>query len=174
MIDNCLLAEEFVHKYSRRRCGEDHLRERRMVFTISCCTVLSLLLPAMHLGYGFLPVPRVDLPRSPPRDIARRPPVSFPARCATDPTTATRRWNCRSGLSRGFSRLAAAEEVGELSPRSCCAENRKSVLIRYARSRSDSVRRSGCRRSASCRTFVGARGTLPLMAQQDHLRRDFL
>ncbi len=73
-----------------------------MVFTISCCTVLSLLLPAMHLGYGFLPVPRVDLPRSPPRDIARRPPVSFPARCATDPTTATRRWNCRSGLSRSW------------------------------------------------------------------------
>ena len=38
--------------------------------------------------------------------------------------------------------------------RSSCAENRKSVLIRYARSQSDSVRRSGCRRSASCRTFV--------------------
>jgi hypothetical protein len=33
-------------------------------------TVLSLLPPARHLGYGFLPVPRVDLPRSPPRDIA--------------------------------------------------------------------------------------------------------
>ena len=46
----------------------------------------------------------------------------------------------------GFSRLTAAEEVSELSSRSRCAENRKRVLIRYARSRSDSVRRSGCRR----------------------------
>jgi hypothetical protein len=71
-------------------------------------------------------------------------------------------------------RLAVADEVGELSQRSHCAENRKSVLIEYARSRSDSVRRSGCRRSASCRSFVGARETLPLLAEQDHLRRDLL
>jgi hypothetical protein len=100
------------------------------------------------------------LPRSPPRDIARRPPGSFATRCATDPTTATRRWNCRRGLGRSWLlATAAADEVGELRLRSCCAENRKSVLIRYARSRSDSVRRSGCRRSASCRTFVGARET---------------
>ena len=77
------------------------------------------------------------------------------------------------GADPGFPRLAAADEVGELSPLHC-AENRKSVLIEYARSRSDSVRRSGCRRAASCRTFVGARETPPLMAQQDHVRRDLL
>ncbi len=33
----------------------------------------------------------------------------------------------------GFSRLAVADQVGELSPRSRCAENRNSVLIRYAK-----------------------------------------
>jgi hypothetical protein len=49
-----------------------------------------------------------------------------------------------------LSRLAAADEVGELSPPSRCAENRKSVLIGYARSRSDSARRAdaGGRRRA--------------------------
>src|SRR4029453_7993164 len=87
-------------------------------------------------------------------------PGSFATTCATDPTTAPRRWNCRRGLGRSWLlATAAADEVGELRLRSCCAENPKSVLIRNASSRSDSVRRSGCRRSASCRTFVGARET---------------
>jgi hypothetical protein len=62
-----------------------------------CRTVPSLLPLARHLGDGFLPVPRGGtLPRSPqPREAAR----ILPTRCATDPTTASRPWNCRSGLT---------------------------------------------------------------------------
>jgi hypothetical protein len=58
------------------------------------------------------------LPRSQPRDIARRPPGSFATRCATDPRTVTRPLELsEQRADPGFSRLAAADEAGELSPR---------------------------------------------------------
>ena len=75
--------------------------------------------------------------------------------CTTDPTTEPAAGTVGADWSRSWLLATGCRRWGrELSPRSRCAENRKSVLIRYARSQSDSVRRSGCRRSASCRTFV--------------------
>jgi hypothetical protein len=67
------------------------------------CTVLSLLPPARHLGYGFLPVPRVDLATIAAAAGHRQE----AARILRDEVcnrseTATRRWNCRSGLSRSW------------------------------------------------------------------------
>jgi hypothetical protein len=62
------------------------------------------------------------LPRSPPRDIAGGSPGSFATRYASDPTTATAAGTVGADRAdSGFSRLAAAEEVGELSPSSRCA-----------------------------------------------------
>ena len=109
------------------------------------------------------------LPRSPPGDIARRPPGSFATRCATDSTTATRR-NCRSELRRSW--LLATRCRGRsrgLSWRSRCAENRKSVLIRYARSRSDTVKIS-IRHSTAKRMRGGRRRAERLLVREKHCR----
>jgi hypothetical protein len=51
-------------------------------------------------GNGFLPVPRGGPCHD--RRSRGRPPGSFATRCATDPTTASRRRKCRSGLNRSW------------------------------------------------------------------------
>jgi hypothetical protein len=42
--------------------------------------------------------------------------------------------------------------------RSGCVGNRKGVLIKTCEISTDAVPRGGCRRSASCQSFIGSRG----------------
>jgi hypothetical protein len=64
-------------------------------------TVLSLLPPARHWDTASCPSRVWTCQDRYPR-LARRPPGSFATRCATDPPTSTRRWNCRSEQNRSW------------------------------------------------------------------------
>jgi hypothetical protein len=111
--------------------------------------VLSLLPLARHLGYGFLPVPRVYLATI--AVAAGYPPggCPHPSQRGVQPFRRREPAAGTAGADRtdpGFSRLAGARRSRRAKPRSRCAENRKSVLIRYARFRCHGSARS----SAAC------------------------
>ena len=79
-------------------------------------TVLSLLPPARHLGYGFCPSRVWTLSGSPPRDSPGGRPE--PSRRGVQPIRRRQPVAGTAGADRtdpGFSRLLAPDEVGELS-----------------------------------------------------------
>jgi hypothetical protein len=106
-------------------------------------------------GYGFRPVWRLYRVRIVAAAVNhQQAPGSFAPRCATDSTTATAAGTLGADWARSLLLATGCRECGRrANPGFLWRTNRKSVLIRYARFRSGSARR-GCRRSASCRSFV--------------------
>jgi hypothetical protein len=101
LLDRAGLIATQVHQIVPRT--EDPIM-RFFEGAFNCRTVLSLLPLARHLGYGFLPVPRGGPCHD--RRSRGRPPGSFATRCATDPTTASR----RSELSERTEQVLASRD----------------------------------------------------------------